>query len=170
MKFAVLGVILVWAVVTDLRSGTIRNLLTLPAMAGGVLWTGFDSEAWWDGLAGALLAIGFFYPFWFFDKFGGGDAKLMGVVGAFGGLRFAFWAIVFTLAAGAVFSLLVLLLQRRAGATLKRLGFGLLTRTLETGNLTSLEKSQRYPFALAIAAGTVLTMLALSGHWLQLPW
>lgn len=170
MRFTVLCIILLWAVITDLRSGMIRNLLTLPAMAGGILWTGFESSEWWNGLAGALLALAFFYPFWFFDKFGGGDAKLMGVVGAFGGLRFSFWAIAFTLAAGALFSLLVLLVQRRAGTALKRIGFGLMTRTLETGTLSQADQSQRYPFAFAIVAGTVLTGLALSGRWLQLPW
>ncbi len=170
VKFAVLGFILLYAVYTDVRYGVIRNLLTFPALAAGVVWSGFDGSVWWDGLAGALLGIGFFYPLWYLDKFAGGDAKLMGVVGAFGGLRFAFWSIAFTLAAGALFSLLVLLLQGRLLRTLQRLGFGLATHTLDTGTLSSAGTGQKYPYAFAIAAGAIVSWLSIHRGMVNLPW
>jgi len=169
VKIAVVTAIVLWAVIGDMRTGYIRNLLTMPALAAGIIWTGCDGP-WWYGLAGAVLGMGFFYPLWAIGKFGAGDAKLMGVVGAFGGLRFAFWALAFTLAAGTFFSLLKLLQQRRAGATLKRMGMGLLTQTLTTGTIDSSDQRERYPFSLAIAAGSLLTLLVMRYSLLQLPW
>lgn len=171
MKALVLFLILIVAVITDYRRHKIYNWLTLPGMLAGLAWNlaaaGGGGVA--DALAGLLLGIGFFFPLWIMKKFSAGDAKLCGVVGAFGGLRFSFWAIAFTLAAGAVIALIILARRGMLKATLDRLACGLLTRSLETGNLETAPADQRYPYSAAILIGSLLAQGAITNQIIRLP-
>ena len=77
------------AAVSDLRERRIPNALTFPLLIVGLLWA-----AWFGGLAGlaesagacALLALPYVLLFLFVGG-GAGDAKLMGAIGAWLGLR-----------------------------------------------------------------------------------
>jgi Flp pilus assembly protein protease CpaA len=72
------------AAATDLRWRKIPNALTLPLLAGGICW-----QCWTAGVLGlvdaavgcCLLALPYLVLFAFFQG-GGGDAKLMGGIGA----------------------------------------------------------------------------------------
>jgi prepilin peptidase CpaA len=74
---------------SDLRKRRIPNALTFPLFVVGLIWA-----AWFGGLAGladaagacALLALPYVLLFLFFGG-GAGDAKLMGAIGAWLGLR-----------------------------------------------------------------------------------
>ncbi|MHC4258857.1 MAG: prepilin peptidase [Planctomycetota bacterium] len=77
------------AVVSDLRTRRIPNLLTLPVLSAGLI-----RAAWLDGLLGlgeataACLVLALPYVLLFlFGGGGAGDAKLMGAVGAWLGLK-----------------------------------------------------------------------------------
>ena len=87
IAYCLLVVMLLIAAVTDMRRGKIYNWLTLPAMGAGlVLWLiggllGADRGIGWSAIA---LLCGL-VPFGFMAVrgwLGGGDAKLMGAVGA----------------------------------------------------------------------------------------
>ena len=77
------------AAVWDLRERRIPNALTFPLLIVGLIWA-----AWFGGLAGlaeaagacALLALPYVLLFIFVGG-GAGDAKLMGAIGAWLGLR-----------------------------------------------------------------------------------
>ncbi len=85
---AVLGASLV-AAAMDMRSGRIPNWLTLPVAAGGMIYAAFSG-----GFAGlgqaiaawALLMLPYFLLF-VLGRGGAGDAKMMGAIGAWLGLR-----------------------------------------------------------------------------------
>ncbi len=85
--YGLLCVVLLTAAVTDFRQGKIYNWLTLPAMLGGlVLWLIAGLLGDQHGIGSALIALlcGL-VPFGFMALrgwLGGGDAKLMGAVGA----------------------------------------------------------------------------------------
>lgn len=117
----ILAVILTWAVVSDLRSRRIPNLLTLPGLALGlVLWT---VEAGWLGLKTSLLgtlAGGalLFLPF-AAGGIGAGDVKLLAVVGAFSGPAVVFRSFLAAAIIGGLGSAVVLWRAGRLGATLK---------------------------------------------------
>ena len=77
------------AALGDLKEKRIPNALTFPVFATGLIWS-----AWFGGVSGlaeaagasALLALPYVLLFLFFGG-GAGDAKLMGAIGAWLGLR-----------------------------------------------------------------------------------
>ncbi len=78
--------ILVAAAVLDLRTGRIPNKLTLGGLIAGLLLRAFDGiEPLAHGVLGAGLALLIALPFFAVRALGGGDVKLLIVVGAFMG-------------------------------------------------------------------------------------
>jgi prepilin peptidase CpaA len=77
------------AAMSDLKDKRIPNVLTLPVFVGGLIWA-----AWFAGLSGlgdsvaacGLLALPYIFLFLFFGG-GAGDAKLMGAIGTWLGLK-----------------------------------------------------------------------------------
>lgn len=84
------------AAFTDLKGGKIPNWLTFPAMVMGIYWQRHAGPELADHVAGLLLGLSFLWPWYKLGGMGGGDVKLMGAVGAIGGVnlvvRSAFWS------------------------------------------------------------------------------
>jgi prepilin peptidase CpaA len=80
------------AAVTDARSATIPNRLTLPALGIGVALGALDAGVWGLGQALAGATLSFFVPYALFrgsrgTAIGGGDVKLLAALGALLGPR-----------------------------------------------------------------------------------
>ncbi|MDI6869855.1 MAG: A24 family peptidase [Bacillota bacterium] len=121
VRGAVLAVILMGAVVSDVRSRRIPNLLTFPGLALGLLlWT---AEAGWDGLleglAGAATGAALLFLPFALGGLGAGDVKLMAVVGAFGGVTLVIQAFFTAALAGGLASAFLLWRAGRLGTTLR---------------------------------------------------
>jgi len=94
------------AAVSDLRERRIPNALTFPLFVVGLIWA-----AWLGGLAGlaesfgacALLALPYVLLFIFVGG-GAGDAKLMGAIGAWLGLRQGLTVLACVAIAGGIFA------------------------------------------------------------------
>jgi prepilin peptidase CpaA len=111
----------------DLRTGRIPNWLTLPFAATGLAvaacFTG--RHAFGDTLAATVL-LALPYAFLFaLGKGGAGDAKMMGAIGAWLGLRQGLIILASVACVGAVLALLKIVLHRRRGAILRNLGASL---------------------------------------------
>lgn len=173
--YCVLAVVLVVASVTDIRTGKIYNVVTYPAVAIGLIGhslvsgPGFADQAPM-GLAGAAvgLVVGLLplLAAWMAGGIGGGDAKLMGAVGALAGWRFALAALAYGLAIAAVMAVVVILKRRIARKTLVRiLRFAYLTLTPVGPADPATAESPKIAFGLAlcIGAAAVLVDVVLSG-------
>ena len=116
------------ALYTDVRRGRVYNWCTLPAIGLGLLINyvagaagGAQGNAFTrvlggpliSSLAGLALALGIFGVAYLLHMLGGGDVKLMCVVGAVKGVRFFFDAAVFTACAGALIAVGVLIWRGR---------------------------------------------------------
>lgn len=112
---AVVAVLVVVALVTDLSRQRVPNALTLPAMGLGALyWTLQGDPAF--ALGGIGLAFASLFPgFLFGGAIRAGDAKLMMAVGAFFGPALIFRACIFTYALAIPFGLVVLALKGKLG-------------------------------------------------------
>ncbi len=186
MSFGLLLLLLVLSIAlcTDLATGRISNGLILFGMAGalafqavadggdGVLSVAAGGIGLGAAFAGMALGFTALFPFYLLRAMGAGDVKLMMVVGAFLGPLQTVGAVVLTFAAGGVLALAMALWQRSLGRMLNNLRFMLTTSMVRAagGDSHRLEPLQhtagRMPYALAIAAGTLLQLvLVRSGGW-----
>jgi len=118
----VLLLVLVAAAICDCLTGKIYNALTYPGIVAGLVLHG----AWggWAGLEDALLgfAMGFgpLFVAYLIGGYGGGDAKLMGAVGALGGFNLALGALMYALIVAVGMGLVVMIWRRQTLATMRR--------------------------------------------------
>jgi prepilin peptidase CpaA len=123
---AVLGASLAAAVI-DLRTRRIPNCLTLPLAAAGVFFAGLS--AGWAG-AGDSLAAFFVLLLPYFILFalkgsGAGDAKMMGAVGAWLGLKAGVVALAMVAISGGVFALFAMIVSRNRVLLLRNMAASL---------------------------------------------
>jgi len=159
---ALLVVICLVALVTDLRRRLIYNWLTLPATAVGLV-LGFVLDGPAGGLgafSGALVAFLLFGLFGLLGWVKFGDVKLMTAVGAFTRFPLVLWAIAYTAIVGGILAVVYALWQRRLGEVLSNLGRAIVggvrrdkgARLAELSTLTM-------PYGVAIALGTLWAVL-----------
>lgn len=174
--YCVLAVVLVAAAITDIRSGKILNMVTYPAIVVGLVGhTLVGGIFGGDGIFGGEKAIGLagsaagfavgFVPLlvaWMAGGIGGGDAKLMGAVGALTGWSFTLSAMFYGLLVVAVMAIFVMIRRRIAIATLGRIWrFLYLSFTPGKGAGPSGPQSPTVPFGLALCIGSAAAMAEL---------
>ena len=166
--YAVLAGVLVISAVTDVRNGKIYNVVTYPAIVLGIVGHGIIGWLWPDqqviGLDVALLGLGLGFGSmgvaWLMGVIGGGDAKLMGAVGALAGWRFALSAMFYGFIVAAVMAIIAMLYYRILGRTAKRLGrFIFLALMPGPGGKLETAESPKIPFGLALCIGSALALI-----------
>jgi prepilin peptidase CpaA len=174
LALASLVALLFGTVVIDLLSRRIPNALVLGsivaaaiihsvAMATGAI--ALAGPHWWSPLAG--LATGFFLllPLHLLRATGAGDVKLMAAVGAFVGPETVLTAVLYTLLAGGLLSLVYMLGRGVAAQTLANVRFMLTdwavrATTGQGARLAPLQTTAaRLPYAVAIALGTAAALV-----------
>ncbi|NTV53394.1 MAG: hypothetical protein HGA76_10345 [Candidatus Firestonebacteria bacterium] len=149
-----LGTVLAIAVYTDLAQRKVYNVLTYPALLAAVVW--HTAAHGWLGLGFSLLGLTagglIFFPAFWAGGMGAGDIKLMAVVGAFLGWRFALNAALDAAVIGGVFAVVFLLVKRELWSTLHRT-----LRLLFPGKTSGVARSASYalPYAVFISLGAV---------------
>lgn len=168
--YGVLALVLIAAAVTDIRTARIYNAVTYPAIAigliGHTLMGGprFGAGEFELGLLGSLcgLAAGFLPLFvaWFAGGIGGGDAKLMGAVGALAGWRFALAAMFYGFAIAVVMAVVVMLSRRILKQTLARIWrFLSLLATPAGAADPATKESPKIAFGLALCIGSAIALV-----------
>ncbi|ADE14568.1 peptidase A24A prepilin type IV [Nitrosococcus halophilus Nc 4] len=165
--FSLLGFLLAAASYRDLKSHRIPNVLTF----GGAL-LGLILQVWFLGLEGLLSGLGgltlgllLYLPFYLLGGMGAGDVKLLAAVGAFLGAKAILWVAILSLLAGSVIGMGVLLVRGiflevwRPYATTAK--FLLLAGTYIPPEINR-TLNTRFPYAVAIAAGTLGAVFLLS--------
>jgi prepilin peptidase CpaA len=152
------------ALVTDLRSRKVPNVLTFGAAGAACLFQ--FAMGGWQGLLWACAgwAVGFlvFLPFFALGGMGAGDVKLLGAFGAWLGPLGALWTALFGALAGGVLALAVSLSHRYTRTAFKNLGTLLQSwlhggvRPVEGVTLRS-SAGPRLPYAVPLAVGAVMT-------------
>lgn len=172
------GVLLI-AAIMDWRTGRVVNRLTYPAMLLGIGWAVLGG--WIDlgaagaagGLQAALLGLGAgllpFYVIFTAGGLGGGDAKLMGAVGAISAdWRCVLAAAVYAFFIAFVMAVVVMIRRGLVKRTAARLfGAALMTSAKVRPDLS--HDSPRIPFAVAICLGGILAgaevLLGVNTPW-----
>jgi prepilin peptidase CpaA len=146
----------------DIRTRKVPNIITGPALLLGVgahLVLGGTSGAL-SALAGALLAGAVLFPGWLVRWMGAGDVKLMAAVGAWLGFPSSLFAVLAALVAGGVIAVMVAVRRGILGRSLRAAALlipGLAARVGGPGPAPA-ESGFRFPFALAILAGSLFAL------------
>jgi prepilin peptidase CpaA len=156
-----LGVILLVATVTDLRTQKIPNILTFPAAALALIYNtitnGFSGFLF--SAQGVALGIGLLIIPYLLGGMGAGDAKLMGAVGGVLGAKGVFNAFLFSAIVGGIYAIILTLIYRQQfrGFYRKQLAalinFFLIRKYIPEPEEADLKKP-RLCYGLAIALGT----------------
>lgn len=149
----------------DLRRRRIPNWLTFGAALGGVGFSAFGGGPWGAALAVAGWAAGaaLLFPWFALGGMGAGDVKLVAAIGAWLGPAAVLWVVLFTAVAGGVLAVVVSLAHGYLRTALRNLwgliGYWRVAGLKPLPHLTLGEaKGPRLPYALPIAAGTLLTL------------
>lgn len=159
--------ILLVAAIIDWRTFKIPNLVTIPAAVGALTYyTGMHG---FSGLLFSLAGLGIgllllLIPY-LMGGLGGGDVKLMGVVGAFLGAKAVIIAFLFSAIIGGLYALSLIVIHRdcfRGFFKNQRdtLYNFLLTRKITPGSNTLCADRPRLKYGLAISFGTGLFIIA----------
>ena len=149
------------AMITDMRRGMIYNWLTFPLLILGLAGNAFAGG--WQGflhaLAAAGLGIAFYLGFALVGAIGMGDVKLLGAIGALGGVKFVVSVFLYTSVLGIPHALVVQYLNhgRQAWGMLLTgvVSRAFLEKTIHTDNK---ENRYHYYLGLDILLGTILAV------------
>lgn len=169
-----LAAALLAAVGVDLKSRRIPNVLILVGLTVAVLvhaWAVLQSavplagNAAWSPLAGAGTGLALMLPLYLLRAMGAGDVKLMAMVGAFVGAPTVVTAVLYTLLAGGLLSLVFMFGRGVAAQTFSNLRYLLTDWMVRVGSAQGAEfaplqkTAARLPYAVAIASGTAASLL-----------
>lgn len=153
--------VLIMGALSDLRDRTIPNVLTLPALGAGIVLAALPGGI---SLSAALLGAGLAFVvsilLFALGAFGGGDAKLLMVVGAFMGPIDFLNALLFTALIGGVMAVYTTARLGLLRPTLKSMGslvVSLVTRGRRGRRITVRSSGVvTIPYGVAIAAGSLI--------------
>jgi len=170
--YVILSIVLIAAAVCDVRTGKIYNWITYPAVligfAGHFLFGGLsglhtaevERMGFMDSVFGLAAGFGPLFLAWLAGGIGGGDAKIMGAVGALAGWRFALTAMFYGFAVAIVMALIIMIRRRITLETLGRIWrFLWLTVMRASPAGPDGENSAKLPFGLALCIGSFAAMI-----------
>jgi prepilin peptidase CpaA len=105
-----LYVVLAAAVVTDFFRYRIPNGLVVAGYLAGILNCLYQKDIWYISLLDGIFILLLLYPLFAIGAFGGGDIKLLSVVGIFLGFEMTVNVVIMALIAGAVCSVIKIVL------------------------------------------------------------
>lgn len=154
--------------VYDVRSRRIPNFITFPAMVFGLILHG--ALGGWGQLvtaaAGGLICGFIFLVFYLAGGMGAGDVKLITAAGCIAGLPLIGRLLLWTALAGGVMAIGLAVYRRQLATTLRNvcaivLHHRVMGLTPHAQFNISNDRTLRLPYALAITAGSALTLCLL---------
>lgn len=160
--YYILFVILIIALYTDLTKFKIYNWLTFPTLLLGLIASFFNTIGIMNSLLGFLFAFVISFAFYAMGGFKGGDVKLISAIGAWVGKGLVLTNLLYIFIAGGVLGLVYSIKNGTLVPTLKKIYMFFIASF--TPGMSPKEEvketiNKPMPYALAIFAGTVLTLI-----------
>lgn len=152
------------AAYTDLRKHRIPNWLTFSTLLSGLLlqYIFLGTEGLLAGLAGAGMGLVILLPFFLMGGMGAGDVKMMAAIGSLIGFKLVLLAAAVSLVLAGLYALVLITIKGEWASFMRRYVVSLQSRHYVAPDAGSIA-TKRFPFALAIAGGT-LTALAMASQ------
>ena len=159
----VFTLLLVVGCVTDLRSRKIPNELVLAILVTGWLFALLVSQdaarALGMSLAGTAVGFGIWILFYLVGVIGAGDVKFFAAAGAWLGPGATWRAALVAAVAGGVLAIVMLLMEKRLGAVVRRIALAASSRTLVSVPEQTVVPGDRHrhlPYGVALAIGALV--------------
>src|SRR3989338_1412760 len=168
--FDAIGVILLGTVLfcaaTDLVTGKIYNVVTFSIIGFGFLYHSLfvNGAGVFFPSMGIVLGCALFFPFFALGGMGAGDVKLLMAIGALKGWTFVLSTALYSLLAGGILSIVLLIYNGRFLKTMKliwRLLWSLFVPHMKV-EIPELKDCLMAPFGVPILCGVILTYFGLS--------
>ena len=162
--FYLLTIILIIAVVIDIRCRRIPNWLTFSTSIIAIIYHAWvkGTEGLLFSLKGLLVGIAVLIIPYLMGGIGAGDVKLMGAIGGLLGPKNVFTAFLVSAIMGGFYAFILLVLYGHIKETLQRYGTMLktflLTQKFIYVSPSSQEKQPRLCYGVAIALGTTISI------------
>lgn len=150
------------AVVSDLRHHRIPNFLILVGLGLGLAGQAYSAALAGLGYGVLSMLIGFaiFLPMYVLGGMAAGDVKLMAMVGAFLTPYDVLSAALFSLIAGGIFGILIVLIRGQVQQTLQR--YWLMLRAgAYLAPAADEVAAKPFPYSVAILSGTLVSLFGL---------
>jgi prepilin peptidase CpaA len=108
------------AAITDIWKFKVYNMLTLPLLAGGLLYHGMRADLG-NSLLGVVFGFGALIALHVIGGMGAGDVKLMAAVGAWLGMPLTFYVFIASSLAAGVYAVILVVMTGKVGETLLNL-------------------------------------------------
>jgi len=153
---------------TDLKERRIYNKVLLPALILGILIN--ISSNGIEGLKSSIIGfvIGLLVlmiPF-ILGGVGGGDVKLLGIIGAIKGPQFIFYTFLATGLSGGIIAIVILIYRRGLLKAIKNIYIGFKLMLMSRFKVVSFEGNDEmymFPYGVAISIGTLVAFVILGG-------
>ena len=165
-RYTILALLLIAAVVGDIRDYRIYNLPVALGLAAGLLLNliagSFEGFLW--SLLAALIPAVLLMILFVLRMLGAGDIKLFCAIGAIMGVRFVLYAMAFSFLAGGIIAIGIMLvrgnIRQRLGHISNYLKNWFLTRTfIPYTDFGDKSDGAKFHFSLAIAAGCSIQII-----------
>jgi prepilin peptidase CpaA len=145
----------------DFSTRRVPNALTLSIAAVGIMAAAFGVVDLPPGMAlvGFLTGFVLMLPGHVLGRTGGGDVKMMAALGAWMGPSMIFKAFLYSAIAGGLFALFVAVRRGRMRETLRGTANLVAAGSSAKQEVEAVDRDNRFPYAPAIAAGSVLVVL-----------
>jgi prepilin peptidase CpaA len=166
IKEIILIFVLITSLVTDLRSRKILNIITVPSILIGIIYSTLT-----EGLSGFILSgqglvvgLGVLLIPYLIGGMGAGDVKLMAAIGALMGTSFVFYSFIYTALIGGLIAVTLIVKQRGFWNPLKNFLFNVTFFRSDLGSMLLPSKEERlsrisFPYGVAIVLGTFCTLI-----------
>jgi prepilin peptidase CpaA len=164
MENIILVIILLICIITDIKYRKILNIVTLPAILFGIVFSLITS-----GLAGFLFSgKGFIVGLslllipYLLGGMGAGDVKLMAAIGAMMGTSFVFYSFIYTALIGGIIGLIIIFKTNGFKNTIKSFLFNVVFLRSSLGSIilsNDKKSSISFPYGIAIVLGTLCTLI-----------
>ncbi|MGE5418105.1 MAG: prepilin peptidase [Acidobacteriota bacterium] len=162
-----LALLLMLAVITDMKSRKIPNLLLGIGIVAAFAW-----NFYFQGLGGLLFSLKGFgvgivllvVPF-ILGGMGSGDVKLLGMIGAFRGSSYALSTFIWMALIGGVLAMFYLIKEGQLQTTFNRLGRGMVNAVKLQQTSAFLNSTNKKEFKIYFPYGVAIALGALAAHW-----
>jgi prepilin peptidase CpaA len=158
---AVLIIILIISLITDLKYRKILNIVTLPSVILAFLY--YVTSKGLDGLLfsgkGFLVGLSILLIPYILGGMGAGDVKLMAAIGALMGTSFVFYSFIYTALIGGLIGVLLIIKAKGLKNSIKSLFFNVVFFRSSLGSMILLNGDKKssisFPYGVAIVLGTL---------------